>query len=177
MITDTGSADLWVLGPNWKCEPNGVPVSRSKCPSNQSYVETSSFQPIESAYLGELYGQGIIIAALGYEDVQLGSLTISQQEMAFVNSTTNGVDSSVSGLMGLAFPVLDQVHPSSYVLTNLTAATAEQKLLSDRIGYPTVIERLMGMGITYFSFAMERTPFDQEIGFGESISGRHVSIN
>ena len=109
MIADTGSADLWILGENWKCVPNGVPVPRSKCPFNQSYVETSSFQPIETAYLGELYGQGIIIGPVGYEDLQLGSLTISQQEMAFVNSTTNGVDTSVSGLMGLALPVLDQV--------------------------------------------------------------------
>ena len=109
MITDTGSADLWVLGEKWKCEPNGVPVPRSKCPFNQSYAQTSSFKAIENAYLGELYGQGVIIGEAGYEDVKLGSLTISQQEMAFVNSTTNGVDSSVSGLMGLAFPVLDQV--------------------------------------------------------------------
>ena len=29
--------------------------------------------------------------------------------MAVVNSTTNGVDSSVSGLTGLAYPILDQV--------------------------------------------------------------------
>lgn len=116
MIADTGSADLWVLGQHWQCLPNGVPAPRSKCPSNQSYVPTSTFQAIDTAYLGELYGQGIIIGPVGYEDVQLGSLTISQQEMGFVNSTTNGVDSSVSGLMGLAFPVLDQVCAHKIVL-------------------------------------------------------------
>jgi hypothetical protein len=36
---------------------------------------------------------------------------------------------------------------------------------------------MLGMGITYFSFAMERTPFNQEVGFGESISWRHVCTN
>ena len=98
-----------MFGPNWICAPNGVPTSRSKCASNSSYVETTTFTPIEDAYLGELYGQGSIIGPLGYEDVKLGAFELPQQEMAFVNSTTNGVDSSVSGLMGLAFPVLDAV--------------------------------------------------------------------
>jgi hypothetical protein len=57
-------------------------------------------------------------------------------------------------------------YPSSEILANLTTANAEQKLLSNRVNYPTVQKRLLDMGITYFSFAMERTPLDQEIGFG-----------
>ena len=103
-----------MLGPNWICAPNGVPSPRSNCPSNTSYVESTTFKPIQDAYLGELYGQGIIIGPLGYENLKIGSLEIPQQEMAFVNSTTNGVDSSVSGLMGLAFPVLDAVCQQVY---------------------------------------------------------------
>lgn len=58
---------------------------------------------------------GDIIGSMGYEDVKLGSLSIPQQQMAFINSTSGGVDSSVSGIMGLAFPSLDQVClPSAY---------------------------------------------------------------
>ena len=71
-------------------------------------------------------------------------------------------------LTGLMF---SQAHPASYpsseILANLTTANAEQMLLRNRVTYPTVQERLLDMGITYFSFAMERTPLDQEIGFGE----------
>ena len=64
-----------------------------------------------------------------------------------------------------------KAHPASYpsyeILTNLTKANAPQRLLSNRVSYPTVQDRLLDIGITYFSFAMERTPLDQEIGFGE----------
>ena len=115
MIADTGSADLWVLGSNWKCYSGsasvwtGTSVPRAQCPFNQSYDQTSTYQPIDSAWLGELYGQGDIVGPVGYEDVQIGSILLLQQEMAVVNSSTNGVDSSVSGLMGLAYPILDQV--------------------------------------------------------------------
>ena len=115
MIADTGSADLWVLGSNWKCYSGsasvwtGTSAPRAQCPFNQSYHQTSTYQPIDSAWLGELYGQGDIVGPVGYEDVQIGSILLSQQEMAVVNSSTNGVDSSVSGLMGLAYPILDQV--------------------------------------------------------------------
>jgi hypothetical protein len=120
VIVDTGSADLWVLSEDWKCYYGsatvwaGKPVPQAKCPFNQSYEQTSTFQPIDSAWLGELYGQGDIVGPVGYEDVQIGSISISQQEMAFVNATANGVDSSVSGLMGLAYPVLDQVRLSVF---------------------------------------------------------------
>ena len=115
MIADTGSADLWVLASDWKCYSdsvtvlNGTSVPRENCPFNKTYTQTSTFQAIDSAWLGETYGQGDIVGSVGYEDVQIGSITLSQQEMAFVNATINGVDSTVSGLLGLAYPVLDSV--------------------------------------------------------------------
>jgi hypothetical protein len=176
---------------------NGTSVPRENCPLNKTtYTRTSTLRPIDSAWLGEIYGQSDNIGTVGYEDVQIGSITLSQQELGFMNATLYGVDSAVSGILGLANPILSfvclhrtclnepalieiQVHPSSYHLSNsstLTKAELDEQYLSDRISYPTVMKRTLGMDITYFSMALERTPFNQETGFGKSQRNRSLSI-
>lgn len=117
MLADTGSADLWVLAADWKCYSgsvsvlNGTSVPRENCQLNKTYTQTPTFHNIDNAWFGEFYGQSDVIGTAGYEDVQIGSILLSQQEMGFVNATINGVDSSVSGILGLAFPVLGAVCP------------------------------------------------------------------
>ena len=65
--------------------------------------------PSNNAWLGEVYGAGNEVGTLGYEDVRIGSISISQQEMSFVNASSSGGDGYSSGLLGLAYPVLGQV--------------------------------------------------------------------
>ena len=65
--------------------------------------------------------------------------------------------------MGLGYPDIASIHPANY-----TAASALQ-LLGDRLLYDTLFVRMMKQGVApYFAMALERTPLEQEIGFGKS---------
>ena len=168
VIVDTGSADLWVMGSDWTCyyggeTTEGTQVPRSECfTGNKTYTESSTFTPISNAWIGEHYGAGNVIGTLGFEDAQLGAITIPQQEMGVINASTMYNDGYCSGLMGLGYPDIAQIHPSDYSATN------SLELLEHRLLYPTVLTRMAGLGVEYFSMALERTPLNQESGFGKS---------
>lgn len=167
VIVDTGSADLWVLDADWKCYRGSETTSGAKVPQgrclygNKTYTQSSTFEPITNAWLGEHYGAGIVSGPLGNENVQLGGIIIEHQEMGFVNASTATGNGACSGLMGLGYPVLGFVHPANY-----TASTFPQ-LLGDRLLYDTVFVRMMKQGVEpFFALALERTPLGKETDFG-----------
>lgn len=115
LLLDTGSSDTWVLSPDWKCYYGsdtvyGAEVPQENCLfSNQTYQKTPSFNPIDSAWLGEHYGAGDIVGTLGYEDIKIGHISIPQQEIGIVNATNSLGDGYNSGLIGFGYPSISQV--------------------------------------------------------------------
>lgn len=80
-------------------------------------------------------GSGNVYGTLGYENIKVGSIAIDAQEMDVVNASTSWEDGFGSGIMGLGYPTIVQIHPESF-----TGKTALQ-LLEDRWLYPTVLTR------------------------------------
>lgn len=112
LLADTGSSDLWVLDHDWQCyfgkeTWSGAPVPREKCLyGNKTYTQSSTFSPIEWAWLGEHYGVGNVEGPLGYEKVQVGDIVVPRQTTGFVNASTESQDGLSSGLIGLGYPVI-----------------------------------------------------------------------
>lgn len=159
VLADTGSSDLWLLEPGWKCyfgspTTQGKEVPQSKCiAGNATYTKSSTYSPITSAWLGEHYGAGNVIGTLGYEHVMVGDISIPRQEMGFVNATNQEFDGYGSGIMGLGYPVIASIHPANY-----TAHTSLE-LFGDRLLYETLTTSLVKAGMEpYFAFAINRTP-------------------
>lgn len=119
VLIDTGSADVWVSGEGWKCKRAGA-SSKAGCEyGNQTYdpSTSSTFQPVDYAWLGEHYGTGDVVGPLGTEDVRLGNITIPDQIFGVVNTSTNIGDKVNTGLMGLGYPIIAQAHPINYTAT------------------------------------------------------------
>ena len=167
VVADTGSADLWLLEAGWKCyygsaNTDGTEVPQSKClAGNDTYTKSSTFEPINNGWMGVHYGAGNIIGDLGYEQVNVGGITIPRQEMGFINKTNSYFDGLGVGIMGLGYPVIAMVHPENYT------AVTDIGLLGDRWLYSTLLTSMVKAGMEpYVSFAIERTPLQQQLGDG-----------
>lgn len=51
---------------------------------------------------------------LGYEDIKIGNLAIDGQIMGVVNQSTSWEDGYGSGILGLGYPAIEQIHPENY---------------------------------------------------------------
>ncbi|KAK3699771.1 hypothetical protein LTR37_016280 [Vermiconidia calcicola] len=171
LLPDTGSADLWVLQPDWECyrghhTGSSVLVPQGNCDyGNGTYTKTSTFTPHEDAWLGIHYGAGDVFGTLGFDSVQVGDIVIPRQEFGMANATNGPADKYSEGIMGLGHQVLSMTHASNY------SATSALGLLSNTLWYETSLWSMVKQGMEpYFAFALDRMPFDQEIGHGGYVS-------
>ena len=108
---------------------------------NKTYTSSPSLESINNAWFGEHYGSSDDIGTLGYEHLQLGNISISRQEMVFVNRSNDVGDRINSGVMGFGYPVLADIHPPEY------KANSTFELLGDRLLCNTVFVNLMKQGV------------------------------
>ncbi len=96
IILDTGSSDLW--------------VEDSECASCQGTKYNPGQSTSYAAAAGDFsisYGSGDAAGRLAQDTVVMGGQSVPNQVFAMVdNMTPNLISSSVSGIMGLAFPAL-----------------------------------------------------------------------
>ena len=170
LLLDTGSSDLWVLDPQWTCHQMsesailGPTVSRNACAyGNSTYSRSPTFTPNDAAWLGIHYGAGDVLGAVGSEEVSMGGITLAGQEFGIANATNGPADRYSEGILGLGYPILSQTHPLNY--------TAKEPfgLLGGTLASQTVLLSLAEtLNISYFAFAPERTPLEQETAFGKA---------
>ncbi|PPQ90543.1 hypothetical protein CVT25_015857 [Psilocybe cyanescens] len=119
VILDTGSSDLWVpVSPCLQCDQNSARCRRcdSSMPLFQS-SNSSSFQASNSLNpdVEIQYGSGAVSGSLASDSVTMGGFTIPSQTFLTVTKlTTDLLDGTVSGIMGLAFSAIANTHATPF---------------------------------------------------------------
>ncbi|KAI0273780.1 aspartic peptidase domain-containing protein [Gloeopeniophorella convolvens] len=141
LIFDTGSADLWVAGPN--CTSEG-------CTGVTKYDNTSTLLLTNHTFSLD-YLVGSVNGVVGSETISLGPYEISPQAFALVDGTTGLNLSSVgnSGILGFSFPDAAVIPP-----------TAGQTLLENVFSYLDDDHR-------FFAFHLGRDVLDSSLSLGQ----------
>ncbi|KAK6844213.1 hypothetical protein PG995_014323 [Apiospora arundinis] len=106
---DTGSSDLWVFS-------SETPSSQRNGQSIYSPSRSSSSQKMSGATWDISYGDGSSSSGDVYTDVvNIGGLTVQNQAVEAAQQVSNSFssDSSIDGLVGLAFSSLNTVQPQA----------------------------------------------------------------
>lgn len=108
VIVDTGSSDIWVIYPEFKCVDtrSREETAQSECAFGPAYSVDGNFRQVEGEYLDIKYADGEILSGvIGTETVTLAGITLNQT-IGLVNYAGWYGDGVTSGLMGLAYPSL-----------------------------------------------------------------------
>jgi len=109
VILDTGSSDLWLADTTCSTCPRAMPVfDSSKSTSFQASNSLSSDVTIH-------YGSGAVAGTLATDTVTMGGFTIPDQTFLTVDRlTSNLLDGTVSGIMGLAFDAISSTRSTPF---------------------------------------------------------------
>ncbi|KAF8160631.1 aspartic peptidase domain-containing protein [Crassisporium funariophilum] len=100
VILDTGSSDLWLADTTCRTCPTMPLFESAKSTSFQASSSENSAVTIH-------YGSGAVAGTLATDTVTMGGFTIPDQTFLTVDRlTSNLLDGSVSGIMGLAFDAI-----------------------------------------------------------------------
>ncbi|KAK3315754.1 aspartic peptidase domain-containing protein [Apodospora peruviana] len=105
---DTGSSDTWLVQQPYQCVSYyWEPGKKPDCGLGAGLKGNLSGGLVPDVVFGRAYGDGTFVQGyFGYEDVTVGGLTAHHQRLAIVNYTYWYGDNRVSGLLGLAYPLL-----------------------------------------------------------------------
>lgn len=162
LLVDSGSSDTWVVQTGFQCinSSNNAVQPQSECGYGSSYNPTSTFRPIKNQTFGVQYGTGIAMGIMGYEDLTIGGIAVTNQTVGIVTSIDDLGDGLQSGLLGLAYPSLTSAHPG----TNYP----NDSLITDRIIYNPLFYSMYERGLVepWFSMALDRLPPNSTSGAG-----------
>jgi hypothetical protein len=162
LLVDTGSSDTWVLETGYQCinPSNNLVQPQSNCNYASSYNLSSSFRAKDNQTFGVKYGTGIAMGMVGYEDLTMGGIKVTNQTVGIVNSTNDNGDGLQSGLLGLAYPQLTSAHPGLNY--------PNDSLIINRDIYDPFLQTMHKQGLVepWFSLALERLPANTSTGDG-----------
>jgi hypothetical protein len=162
LLVDTGSSDTWVLETGYQCinSSNNLVQPQANCNYASAYNLSSSFQAKDNQTFGVKYGTGIAMGTVGYEDLTMGGIKVTNQTVGIVNSTNDRGDGLQSGLLGLAYPQLTSAHPGLNY--------PNDSLIINRDIYDPFLQTMYKQGLVepWFSLALERLPANTSTGDG-----------
>ena len=179
VIVDTGSSDTWLVGTNFTCinEPVPVPLPEFACEFGTTYNVTEEFRQIPGENLNITYGRvlriqvqalsdllfalgdgSFVTGIFGFQDVTLAGVTVNQQ-IAIVDQAAWQGDGVSSGLIGLAYPSIT----SAYQGTDPTQDSGLKQLQYNPIFTTMVVDELVK---PVFSLAIERGDFGGYLTLG-----------
>jgi hypothetical protein len=144
---DTGSSDTWVAMKGFNCLTDS-------CVFGPQYGMPGTFEPIDNVYLNITYGDNTnVIGPVGYENVTVGGITVSNQVVTIGTTIATTVgDSLTSGLIGLSYPAL----------THAFNSTTEEQVL-----YEPIVSKMFSQGlIKKNSFSLALMEDGGKLSFG-----------
>ncbi|KAL3463754.1 aspartic peptidase domain-containing protein [Aspergillus heterothallicus] len=171
LLVDTGSADLFVIEDDFECtaatgwSDELITVDQDLCGyANDEYElgDSNSFQLIRNESFQVIYGAGIARGLMGFEDIELGGVTVTDQRFGLVNWSTP-MNLGSSGVLGLAYPVITNAW-------ELNGTIDEDSLTyqGENNPYTPFFVNMARRGLVspYFSLALSRLDSDHETGHG-----------
>jgi hypothetical protein len=148
-VLDTGSADTWILSNNFKCSS----CFGGATATSGGYRQTNSFVQIPDLKLDISYSNGIRLQGIvGHEIISLGNITAQNATIAVAQrgqwTRNRGIKSTISGVVGMAFPGDTRVYPQS----------ADPNNPNGNAPYDPVFTTMYRRGLVepYFSIAINR---------------------
>ena len=115
LIVDTGSSDTWAPVANYTCIDldTYMPASQASCAFGPTWnLGESNFHQVPGQRLDVSYGDGTFARGMiGTETITVAQIQIVNQEVGAVNSSGWNGNGGDSGLLGMAFPALDNAYP------------------------------------------------------------------
>jgi hypothetical protein len=145
-LLDTGSADTWVVGTDFKCTSK----NHNQCNFNTTYQTTESFTTITDRKLDIQYATGERLQGkLGFEKVTLGDVTVQNATVGIIHTGEWKGDGVSSGMLGLsAFSTDTRAFPLNF--------DADKDENISNIPYEPLISTMYQQGLIapYFSIAL-----------------------
>ncbi|KAL6718729.1 hypothetical protein ACLMJK_002963 [Lecanora helva] len=151
VAVDTGSSDAWLIGKNFQCinVTTGIKEPQGNCGFGPPYTPSPTFRQIQNQVRNITYGGGESVAGtVGREVVTFAGITVTDQEVAVVDSAVWHGDGVSSGLIGLALPA-----------TRSQSAETNTEKNATQMVYTPIITNMFAQGITpqIFSLAIDRS--------------------
>ncbi|KAI9696907.1 MAG: hypothetical protein M1820_007982 [Bogoriella megaspora] len=109
VVLDTGSSDTWLVRQGYTCvdpytgasqDPSACDFAATYDPSSSSTFHQIPEQNFNISYGDAEFGRGIV----GVEDITIGDITVTGQEIAVMDYAAWFGDGESSGILGLAYP-------------------------------------------------------------------------
>ncbi|KAK1772083.1 aspartic peptidase domain-containing protein [Phialemonium atrogriseum] len=141
LLADTGSSDTWVVRAGFRCidKADSSELKPEDCQYGTTYDPPDNLAPVDNQTFSLQYGTGIAMGVVGFKDVTLASITVHNQTVGVVDSTTDVGDGLISGIPGLGYPPLTSAHPG----TNYP----NDSLLLDRARYDLLVTTMLKRGL------------------------------
>ncbi|KAJ7123507.1 aspartic peptidase domain-containing protein [Mycena epipterygia] len=162
VILDTGSSDTWVVHQNSSClDLEGNPVPAATCdfgPAQFNPADSPTFQLFSNVTFFVRYGSGEFLSGpAGFDNVSVGGLSVSQQEIGVPNLNAFLGDGVSEGVLGLAFRSLTSV----WNTTDKSNASSANHILYNPF-FLTAVEQKK-VNDPYFFISLDRPRFEQQV--------------
>ncbi|CAK3872164.1 aspartic peptidase domain-containing [Lecanosticta acicola] len=114
-LVDTASSDMWLPKTSFQCvNPRKLAIQftrltgeQATCKLGPAYAGTFSDGQIANQHFNISYGSGeYLVGEAGYQDVTLGGITVTNQEVGLADYGFYAAGEDISGIIGFGYPAM-----------------------------------------------------------------------